>query len=108
MARIKKDVKQEQALMQIEEGLEEIKAMNAVLSAELPSELTIVLGKGKSGRVTIDGSLVGRVMIVIQNQRQRVVAKVRANAKKYRIDLDDKDEDILLAAGNDEVSITHD
>lgn len=91
MAVLIQDDAQLKALEEINQMLEELRAINSVIEGHGP----YILRVNKRQNITIEESLSTRIETVLRIQRERRVKEISAKASKYRISLDHEERQLL-------------
>ena len=94
MAILMQDDAQLKALEEINQMLDELKAINLVINAQEPYAIHV----NKKKNIVIDENLAPRIETVLRIQRERRVKEITAKASKFRISLDEE-EKLLLQEG---------
>ncbi len=97
MASIIKNDQQVKALNEINEALDTVKALNALLNpgVEGAYQLSFIPEKGKAIKVMLGKSEEKNVFAVSTKLREKLIKEIRAKAQKYRIILDQSDLQII-------------
>lgn len=95
MASIMKNNKQEEALSQINADLETIKQINAAIDNKAAFQIITTQEKGKGLKLPISADEEKAVIAILDKIRGRLAKGIRAKAKKFSIELDEADEQIL-------------
>lgn len=99
MAKVNVSVEQSKALDEIAQTLKTIETYNIFINPGDSLELAIVsIGDGKinkSQQLPIANDELGKLKVILERQKKKLCADVKAKAKKFGISLDD-DEILLL------------
>ena len=104
MASIINTKEQMKALKEINDGVAQLKTLNGILSDEFTGEVSVAFkkGKGPNGTVFIKPKTsreLNALTAIASRQRIALAKEVAEKARKYGITFDEKDFDILRAAG---------
>lgn len=99
MAKIMTDSAQEAALKEINENLKTIKEIDRILNRKGEYTISLTNNNKTYGKVRIDSEeKLGKATHKILEQLRRGLAKsIEANAKKFNILLDEKEEELLVS-----------
>lgn len=91
MAVLIQDDAQLKALEEINQMLEELRALNTAISGKDPYLIRV----NKKQNVTVDENLSVRIETVLRIQRDRRIKEIMAKASKYRISLDEGERQLI-------------
>lgn len=97
MPAIKKDDKQLIALQEVSDGLALVKLINAAMDTPVPSnmQLTMTPEEGKPIKLDIPIDEIKQVNTILAHIRTKAVKEIRAKAGKFKIELDEKEQQII-------------
>ena len=91
MAVLIQDDAQLKALEDINQKIEELKAINMAISSQEPYSIRV----SRKQNIVIDKNLSERIDTILRVQRSRRAKEIAAKAAKYRILLDEKEKQLL-------------
>ena len=91
MAVLIQDDAQLKALEEINQMLEEMRALDLAINSQEPYSIRV----NRKKCVAIDENLSGRIETVLRVQRSRRAKEITAKATKYRISLDENEKQLL-------------
>lgn len=95
MASIIKNDEQLKALKEIEDGLEAIKQINAIVSSDAKGAFFGAGEKGKATRIEVDPKEAKPFIAFCVKTKTRMTKEILAKAEKYRISLDASEKALL-------------
>ena len=97
MPAIKKDDKQLIALQEVSDGLALVKLINAAMDTPVPSnmQLTMTPEEGKPIKLDIPIDEIKQYNTILAHIRTKTVKEIRAKAGKFKIELDEKEQQII-------------